>query len=232
MTYMKRIIRNIVVLQACLAASLSVSAQRYYSPEFWIGAKGGVTMSKTSFTPSVRQGWIQGVMGGVAVRYTEEKYFGLVAELNIEQRGWKEDFLEYPFDYQRKLTYLQLPVMTHIYFGRKVKGFVNLGPSVGLLLGSSIKANFDYRNPSSVEGFPFRNRSTEQLSMDVSRKFDYGISGGAGIEFVIKRRHAIQLEGRYYFGIGNIFPDAKKDVFSASRGMSIEVMLSYMFRVK
>lgn len=68
--------------------------------------------------------------------------------------------------------------------------------------------------------------------MDVSRKFDYGICGGAGIEFVIKRRHAIQLEGRYYFGIGNIFPDAKKDVFSASRGMSIEVMLSYMFRVK
>ncbi len=215
-----------------MLAGITANAQRYYSPEFWMGGKAGATLSQTSFTPSVRQGWIQGMMAGVAFRYTEEKYFGLVGEVNIEQRGWKEDFEGYDFEYQRHLTYVQVPIMTHIYFGRKFKGFVNLGPSFGYLLGSKISSNFDYRNPESVADFPLRNRSVKQMSMEIGRRFDYGIVGGLGMELVIKRRHAVQLEGRYYFGIGNIYPDAKKDVFSASRGMSIEIMLSYMFRVK
>ena len=40
------------------------------------------------------------------------------------------------------------------------------------------------------------------------------------------------LEGRFYYGLGNIFHSAKKDVFSASRGMSIELTLGYMIRVR
>ena len=68
--------------------------------------------------------------------------------------------------------------------------------------------------------------------LEPSKKFDYGITAGAGIEFIIKRKHRISLEGRYYFGIGNIFPDDRKDTFSASRGMSILVTLGYSYRLK
>lgn len=68
--------------------------------------------------------------------------------------------------------------------------------------------------------------------MSVERKFDYGIAAGAGMEVIIKRHHAIMLEGRFYYGLGNIFKDSKRDYFSASRGMSIEVTLGYLFRVK
>ena len=47
--------------------------------------------------------------------------------------------------------------------------------------------------------------------MPIDRKFDYGILGGAGVEFIIRRKHSIMLEGRYYFGLGNIYKDSKRD---------------------
>ena len=73
---------------------------------------------------------------------------------------------------------------------------------------------------------------TDQLVMDASNRFDYGICASAGAEFYVSPRNSIAVEGRFYFGLGNIFPASKADVFSASRNMSIEVSLGYNFRIK
>ncbi len=235
-----RMIAGRVGLLVALALLLPVTvmAQREYSPNFSIGGKAGATLSRMSFSPEVHQKFTQGLTMGLSCRYTEEKIFGLIGEINVTQRGWAEDFAkdEAPeFRYSRTLTYVSIPVMTHIYFGsQKVRGFFNLGPEVGFLLGSSIDANFDYNNYQDVPNFPKPEtfRTNEQLAMAVDRKFDYGIVGGAGMELVIKRRHSIMLEGRYYFGLGNIFKDSKRDFFAASRNNSIEISLKYMIRVK
>lgn len=227
---MRKIIALAGLLLVCVFAT---RAQRYYSPEFWIGAKGGASFSSMSFTPSVEQNWITGATGGIVLRYTEEKIFGLIGEVNITQRGWVENVKEAKhLHYSRQLTYITVPIMTHIYFGRKVKGFVNLGPSISYLLGSRIRSNFNYRNPGAVEDFPKKNRPVEEMSMKISNSFDYGIVGGLGMEVRVAKRHALVLEGRYYFGIGNIFPSAKRDLFAASRAMSIEASVAYLFKVK
>lgn len=216
-----------------IAYPANADAQRYYSPNVSIGGKAGATMSEISFSPSIRQKMLQGMMMGVTFRYTEERNFGLIAEFNLEQRGWKEDFEEHPFDYSRTLTYLHIPVMTHIYFGgRKVKGFVNLGPSVSYMIASKINANFDYNDIKSVAGFPLQNRMTEQLYTPIKNKMDYGINGGLGMEYFINKRNSIMLEARLYYGLGNIFPAAKADTFAASRSMCIQASLGYMFRIK
>ncbi len=224
-----------VLLSVCFIAVLCgfpASGQRIYEPKVYVGAKGGVTMSNVQFTPHVKQTLRQGMLMGATVRYTEEKVFGLIGELLLEQKGWKENFEEAPFAYNRELTYVTLPVMTHIYFGSsKFKGFVNLGASVSYLLGTKITSDFDYANALAQPGFP-TYRSVEQMSLEVKNKFDYGILAGLGMEFIIKKKHSIVLEGRYYFGLGNIFPATKKDIFSSSRNTSIEVSLGYMFRVK
>ena len=225
--------KSILSVLVFIAMTFSAAGKRYYKPHFAIGGKAGMTMSEMSFTPGVEQSMISGLTMGVTARYTEEKFFGLIAELNIEQRGWKETFEGTQLNYERQLTYVQLPLLTHIYFGSdKFKGFVNLGPAVSLLIGDNISSNFDYRNPSEVEGFPEENRHVNQMSMDIKNKFDYGILGGAGVELTIKKKHSIMLEARYYFGLGNVFPSAKKDEFSASRGTSIQVTLGYMFHIK
>ena len=108
---------------------------------------------------------------------------------------------------------------------------MNLGPEFNYLLGSSISSNFDYQNVGTVADFPARRR-TEQLTKDIKNRFDYGIMASVGGEFYIQPRHSVVLEARFYFGLGNIFPSSKADVFSASRNMSLEFTLGYNFRLK
>lgn len=225
--------RRIVLLLTVFLGIMGAKAQTHYIPHVWVGGHAGMTMSEMSFSPSVRQSMVQGMTAGLSFRYAEERHVGLIAEFNISQRGWKEDFEGVPFSYSRRLTYMEIPVLTHIFFGSpKFKGFFNLGPVVGYMIGDNIKSDFDYAHPDQVPGFPLSNRSTEQMAMEIKNKFDYGITAGAGCEFVVKRRHAFSLEARYYFGLGNIYPSSKKDTFSASRGTSIMVTLGYMFRLK
>lgn len=229
---MKKSLRLRLAAALCfLAALLPASAQRYYSPDFSLGVKAGATISRMDFVPHVRQSMTPGVTFGIMARYTEEKLFGLIGELNITQRGWAEDFNGLPISYSRHLTYLQLPLLTQIRFGwERAKIFVNLGPEAGYMLANNIKSDFDYSHPSTVTGFP-SNRHTEQMSMKVATRFDYGIAGGLGAELFMARRHSLIVEGRFYYGIGNIFHANRTSTFSASRGLSIEVTLGYFFRV-
>ena len=99
------------------------------------------------------------------------------------------------------------------------------------MISDGIKANFNYTEAATLPSFP-KNRRYEQLSLKIKNRFDYGITAGAGVEFVIRRRHSITLEGRYYYGLGNIFPSSRSDEFSSSRGSSILVTLGYLFRLK
>lgn len=210
----------------------TVSSQTHYEPHISIGGRAGMSLGEMSFSPSVKQKWNKGTTGAVTFRYTEEKLFGLIAEIGWVQRGWAENFEELPLSYSRTLTYIDIPLLTHIYFGSKrFKAFFNLGPQVSILVGSSIDSNFDYKNPGSVSGYP-KNRQTEQLWADVKNKFDYGICASVGFEFFVQPRHSVLVEGRYYYGLGNIYPAAKADTFSASRNMSIEVSLGYFFKIK
>lgn len=229
---MKTSLHRLFMAFMLLAACVSGMAETHYRPHISIGARAGATMSRASFSPSIPQTWITGSCGALTFRYTEEKLFGLVAELGWTTRGWREDFKGAPFSYSRSVTYLTLPVMTHIYFGsRRFKCFVNLGPSVSMRLGDKITADFDYRDPLQVPDFP-KNRQTEQLYADITGRFDYGITAGLGFEFWVHPRHSVSLEGRFYYGLGNMFPSSKADTFGASRHMTLEMTVGYNFRLK
>jgi hypothetical protein len=217
---------------AALSCSITANAETHYKPHISVGAHGGMSLSKMSFSPSVDQSWKNGMIIGVRARYAEEKTFGLIGELNIEQRGWAESFEDNPeLSYSRTLTYLELPIMTHIYFGSdRMKCFVNMGPEFSYMLSESTESNFDYTLPYAA-GIP-STREVEQLVTPVKNKLDYGITVGIGGEYFIKPRHSIDLEARFYYGLGNIFSASKADTFGASRGMSLQVSLGYWFRLR
>lgn len=211
----------------------SIKAQTHYHSNVSFGVKGGVDVSRVFFNPSVHQSFQLATTAGVTFRYIEENHFGLIAEVNFAQRGWKEDFEELKeFSYSRTLNYIQIPVLAHIYFGRRGRFFVNAGPEVGLFLGESTKANFNPAQIATIPGFPVKNRTNAQMNIDVSQKFDYGITAGLGGEFNINRRNSLYLEARFYYGLGNIFPSDRRDVFSSSNQMTISATIGYWFRVK
>lgn len=225
--------RRLALLLVLLATLVPAMAQTHYNAHVSVGAHGGVDLSRVSFMPAIKQRWLPGATMGVQLRYQEERLVGILAELNISQRGWSELYEKSPLRYERAITYVALPVMTHINFGSpRTRCFFNLGPEFSYMLGESTSANFDYRDPIHAEGWPNEIRMTEQMVTPVKNKFDYGICAGLGCEFYLHPRHSIYAECRFYYGLGNIFPASKADTFSASRCMTISATLGYNFRIK
>ena len=72
---------------------------------------------------------------------------------------------------------------------------------------------------------------TAQDTMAVEKKFDYGIAGGAGIEFSMPKVGHFLLEGRYYYGLGNIFGNSKSDYFGKSNFGQIVIKATYLFDI-
>ncbi len=219
----------------CLSAlvALLATAQTHYEGNIAVGGKAGMTMSRVNFNPTVQQTMNLGMTAGVMFRYIEENNFGLIAELNVTQRGWKEKFEVSDYNYRHSFTYLELPIMTHIYFGnQRVKGFFNLGPEINVMLGDGIKSNFSYQDAAGMDYFIGDPRRIEQMSMKVKNKLDYGICAGAGMELNLNPKHSLLLEGRFYYGLTDVFPNHKTDIFSSSNSMTISVTLGYFYRLK
>lgn len=223
------------------AMTLGAVGQTHYKANIQFGVKGGYEMSRVFFNPSVHQGLAPGFTAGVTFRYIEENHFGLIAELNLNQRGWKENFdqtgrgeeyLHSPYRYRRTLNYLSIPVLAHIYFGRRGRFFINAGPEISFFLGESTSANFDPEKINELPNFPIQYRTNSQLTMSASQKVDYGITAGLGGEFNINRRNSLALEARFYYGLGNVFPSQRRDVFSGSNQMSVIATVNYWFRVR
>ncbi|MDE6481018.1 MAG: PorT family protein [Muribaculaceae bacterium] len=226
---MKRFAIFLLVMFSALA---SLRAQTHFDSRVDIGAHGGVTFSTVTFKPTITSKFGMGYTGGVTFRYSEENHFGLIAEVNLVQRGWAEKFEDLPYNYQRTLNYVEVPIMSHIYFGSRGKFFINAGPEVAYYLGDHINSNFDYHNTQDLPGFHDKNRRDEQLTMKVSQKLDFGIVAGLGGEFNINRKNSVALEARLYYGIGNVMPSGRQDTFSLSNQLSVAVTAGYWFRIK
>lgn len=213
--------------------------------DFAIGGNAGYVLSNVSFVPSVPQGFHGGITGGLSFRYTCEKYFksicALYAEINYSQIGWKEEILdiednpvinpqtEQEEQFQKTINYIQIPVMARLGWGRERSGFqffVNVGPQFGVYLSESIKANYDVMQPYLVKRV---SPVIAQDTMTVENKFDYGIAGGIGLEYSHRKLGHFIIEGRYYFGLGNIYGDSKRDYFARSNYGNIVIKLTYLF---
>lgn len=200
-------------------------AQNDFKRELSLGVSAGTTFSSVRFTPKVYQGMLMGYTGGFTMRWITEKHLGLQAELNYIQQGWKEDFPDYPDDgykYSRTSNYLELPFMTHIYFGSdKMRFFINLGPKIGYMLSESTSENLKGEEP---------NRVNKQHNMPTENKFDWGLCGGPGVELRTGIGNFL-LEGRYYYALGNIYGSEKKDFFPQSSPQVISVKLTYLIPI-
>ena len=224
--------RNFIISAILSIVPVAMTAQiGEHRNDLAIGFNGGLNMSSVSFTPKVSQAKLNGITGGLSVRYVCEKYFSTVCslygEINYSQMGWKEDIVDVndmpvintatglPEEYSRTVNYIQVPLMAHLAWGREQKGFaffVNLGPQFGIYMSESTKTNFDFSDRNAADRV---NPVCAQDTMAVENKFDYGIAAGAGIEFSHPKVGHFLLEGRYYYGLGNIYGDSKRDYFGS-----------------
>ena len=213
-----------------------------------VGGGAGVVFSSVGFKPKVSQGMHLGATFGVAGRYVCEKYYtmicSVVGEVNFASVGWKENIRDKrdnkvvnavsgkPEEYSRTISYIQVPVFAHLAWGHELSGynfFFQAGPQVGFYLGESTSKNFDLDNINMTDR---SNKVVRQYEMDVEKTFDYGIAGGLGVEYSRPGLGHFLLEGRYYYGLGNIYGASKRDYFGISNFSNISIKLTYLFDLK
>lgn len=211
---------------ATLLVAFSSKAQKNFRHELAAGASFGTNFSSVSFSPKVKQGMLMGFNGGATIRWNTEANLGLQAELNFTQQGWQEKYESHPEqEYKRTINYLELPFLTHIYFGgKKVKVFVNLGPKIGYAIGEHTTTNL------GEDFYKEENSDTYQHDRPIDKKFEWGLCGGPGIELRTGIGYFL-LEGRYYYALGDIYKSRKEDHFSKSAGQTISVKLTYLIPI-
>lgn len=209
-----------------------------------IGANAGYNLTSIRFTPKVLQGMKGGTNIGFTARYSVEKYFATIAsiqaEVNYSQMGWKEDIRDMnnqpvinsvtkqAEEYERTINYIQIPLFAHLAWGKENKGFnffLNAGPQFGIYMSESTKTNFDWASRNVDDR---SNKVVAQDTMSVENKIDYGIAAGLGVEWATKKLGRFTLEARYYYGLGNIYGDSKRDYFGSSNYGTITIKLGWL----
>ncbi len=218
---MKCQLKGIVIVLLLFVTTIFVQAQKnnLFKSKFMIGVTGGPVFTTVDFVQKVPQNTTNGFSAGVSAKYISEKHLGILAELNYTQRGWTENFADTntpEHAYSRTLSYVELPLMTHIYFGNKVKFILNIGPQVSYMIGDKATMNealSDYidwvleEDPNYPIGIQYKS---------LNSKFDYGLIGGLGVEFDTSVG-SFNLEGRYYFGLGDSFDSSRSSSSNFSR---------------
>lgn len=216
------------LLLPCLATAQVGS----YRADLAVGVSGGYALNQISFNPTIKQSWKGGATLGLTVRYTCEKYLSAICalqgEVNYIDLGWKELIEpQYGTDtYYRQVHYVQVPVLARLGWGREVKGlqgYLILGPQMGFCIGEKEH----YSDPWA--GKPRPNNITQQYGREVENTFEYGITAGAGAELSIPKVGHFLLEGRYYYGLSDIFHNSKRDPFGRSANGAIVIKATYLF---
>lgn len=226
---------NNYLLTAILGAllfALPARGQLQESRSNWaVGVNGGVNFNSVSFEPRIKQASYMAPVMGVTARFISEKYFkmicGIQAEVNYSAHGWKEKIEDGSGDtYHRQMIYVEIPLLAHLAFGkdglRGTRFILNLGPQIGILL-SEKEVKSDPWNPGQRA-----NGVVQQYGYMADRKFDYGITAGAGLEVMTGIGHFI-AEARYYYGLSDFYNNTKKDPFSRSGHSAIVGKLNYLF---
>ncbi len=190
------LIRRSLLLLAMMMMGQSCLSQIY------LGAKAGASFStlllqehrNDLFNPRLNDETKLGFIVGGIVQFFAQPHAGLQAELNLVQKGWTE-LLDTTSTFSTTLNYLEFPVMTHFYLGKgKTRWHINLGPSIGLLLGYS-ESEFD---PELEDAISFR------MTEENRKNFSVGIQGGGGINRRTPYGH-FQLDFTYSLSFSNIF---------------------------
>lgn len=232
---MKRYNQFLIVLFGTLLLALPCKAQLGEERHnLAIGVNGGINMSQVDFMPKIKQESHNGMSMGFTARYMCEKYFnmicGIQAEINYSQRGWSEKIEDGSNNtYSRTMNYLEVPLLAHLAFGKDaldkgMKFFVNMGPQFSVFLNESEEMSDNW----DVSARP--NGIIQQYGKKVENNFDYGITGGLGMELSTKVGHFL-LEGRYYYGLSDFWGSTKKDDFSRSGHSYMGVRMTYLFDI-
>lgn len=213
--------RYIFVLIMLVVTGSMIAQPRLRRPEIYIGGHVGVMVSSMLFKPTVQAIDIAqsplSLNGGLMFRYAGHKVCAIQVEANYMQRGWRE--VGEGYDYRRQLEYIEVPLLMHLYFGRKhFRGFLNLGPQIG----------YCFRDTD----YGIKDTSQSHQYIPIQHPFDWGLAGGLGIYYRTNKIGLFQLEARFNYSFGSIFDNQKTDHFEFANPINLSINFAYLWEIK
>lgn len=151
-----------------------------------MGIKGGLNLSNLYVDDvddeSARVGFHVGVYGQIVSTET----FAIQPELLYTTKGSESEWnglIDQTVKFN--LNYLELPVLAVFKLGESAE--IHIGPYFSYLLGANIDTEGDLGG------------TNEELDRDNFKSFDFGLSGGFGLNF-----GAVQIGARYNYGLSEI----------------------------
>ncbi len=174
------------------------------------GVKGGLNVSNLYVDDvddeNARYGFNLGLYGQVL----SSDVFAIQPELLFSTKGSKIEYGGALFDQTVKynLSYLDLPILAVFKLGDAAE--IHVGPYVGYLLGASISHDGDLGS------------GADEIDKDHLKSFDYGLSGGFGLNF-----GNLQVGARYNFGLAELADsDAAKLLINDSKNSVAQIYLA------
>ena len=188
--------------------TLCVSAQpRMRSPEYWVGAHGGVSASTVLFNPTrdgmspITDACVLGGNAGVVFRFAAHKYCHFQMELDYMHRGWKDNYGT------NSLHYVELPILMNLNFGSDLCRWIfNLGPQIGYCVWEE--------------------------SGTITQRFDWGLAAGTGFYIRTKNAGVYEFEIRYDFSLGSVFGTTVTDDYKMANPMDLSINLGWYWPIK
>lgn len=173
------------------------------------GVKGGLNVSNLYIDDvndeNARYGFNVGVYGQIL----STEVFAIQPELLFSTKGSKAEhggLIDQTIKYN--LNYLDLPVLAVFKLGESAE--IHVGPYVSYLLGANVSYSGDIAN------------TTDKIDKDNLKSFDYGLSGGFGLNF-----GTLQIGARYNYGLAKIADsDGAKTLLGDSKNSVAQIYLS------
>lgn len=206
--------KHFILLFALLAVVQLSMAQVSIIPKAGITI-ANVALDDDNFYSDNKKNMI-GFTGGLGFNFalTEDEFLSLQPEILYVQKGFAADQSGVTdYDYTYKLNYLEVPVLLKIGFGTDVvRGYINLGPSIGYLMSGNVKGEGDFAEIVSGdvdEKIEFTDSETDDPTKLHANRLEFGANFGGGVGFTLGGRSLLFVDARYNAGLTDFSKDTK-----------------------
>jgi hypothetical protein len=131
--------------------------------------------------------WKPGFLGGLALTYSIENTHAITGKLLYAQKGAEVNGIK------QSLNYVEVPVIGRLFFNREgnFRPNIFIGPSFGFLTSATTKIGEN--RPSEIDNY-----------RDTFKPFDFGLTGGLGLNFLIAQETRLLFDARYTHGLSDV----------------------------
>jgi len=174
-----------MVIVLTIITNLQLQAQT----KVWsVGPEVGISLSKYGKDAGSND-YKSGAIGGMFLTYSILNTFAITTKLLYYQKGASFE----SSNTKQTLNYIEVPIVGRFFLNKEgaIRPNLFVGPSLGFLTGATNKTGSNDR--VDIDSYK-----------DIYNTFDFGVTGGLGVNFLISRETYFIVDARYTHGLSDL----------------------------